>query len=65
MGEKIGIYLDENLLTEPIVQAKITDGAAVISGMNSSDEAKRIAVLIKTGISLPCSFSIVDFEEAD
>ncbi|KPU44989.1 protein translocase subunit SecD [Oxobacter pfennigii] len=49
IGQEISIYLDEDLLSAPTVQAHITDGNARITGMESTETAKRIASLIKSG----------------
>ncbi len=49
VNQKISIYLDEDLLTDPVVKTAIPDGKAVIEGMESTETAKRIASLIKSG----------------
>jgi preprotein translocase subunit SecD len=50
MGQTIAIYLDDQKLTEPQVDAHITDGRATISGKNQTlEEAQRQADLIKSG----------------
>lgn len=59
LGQKIAIYLDEQMLTDPTVQAHITDGNAVITGMSSTDEAKQIASLIKAG-ALPVTLKPIN-----
>lgn len=52
LGKEIAIYLDEDEISHPTVQAHITQGKAIIQGMKDQDEAKRVATLIKAG-SLP------------
>lgn len=49
LNQKISIYMDEDLVSDPVVQVHITDGKAVIQGMKDTDEAKRVASLIKSG----------------
>ncbi|MFL0194389.1 protein translocase subunit SecD [Clostridium sp. WILCCON 0269] len=49
MGKKIAIYLDEEMLTNPQVDAHITDGKAVISGNMTLQDAQKKANLIKSG----------------
>lgn len=49
VGQKISIYLDEQLLVDPTVDEQITDGTAAITHMQSLDEAKKVAQLIKSG----------------
>lgn len=49
VGQKISIYMDEDLLTDPTVEGPITQGKAVITGNRSVEEAKRIAGIINAG----------------
>lgn len=49
VGQKISIYLDDQLLVDPTVDEQITDGTAAITHMQSLDEAKKVAQLIKSG----------------
>lgn len=49
MGQKISIYLDKDQLSDPQVDAHITDGRAVISGHMNMKEAQTKANLIKSG----------------
>ncbi len=47
--ESIGIYYDGEIVSAPIVNDKITDGNAVISGMESFEEASNLATTIRIG----------------
>ncbi|MCH4199331.1 MAG: protein translocase subunit SecD [Clostridium tyrobutyricum] len=58
MGQKIAIYLDDQKLTDPTVNAHITDGKAIISGSQTLEEAQKQANLIKSG-ALPVSIKPV------
>ncbi|WP_368490010.1 protein translocase subunit SecD [Clostridium sp. BJN0013] len=49
IGQKIAIYLDDEMLTDPQVDAHITDGKAIIQGNQTLKEAQRQANLIKSG----------------
>lgn len=49
IGKEIAIYLDEQKLTHPQVDAHITDGKAIIQGIRTLKEAQRQANLIKSG----------------
>jgi len=49
LGRPIAIYLDETMLTNPVVQDVITGGAATISGHRTVDEAKELAELLNAG----------------
>jgi preprotein translocase subunit SecD len=47
-GQQIGVYLNENLLSSPVVRAVITDGEAVIV-VSNKEEAEQFAAFIPTG----------------
>jgi preprotein translocase subunit SecD len=49
LNQKIAIYMDEEQLTNPTVQAIIGDGKATITGSKDAAEAKRTAGIIKSG----------------
>lgn len=49
LGQKIAIYMDEDLVSNPTVQAIINDGNAIITGSKDLNEAKRTAGIIKSG----------------
>ncbi|KJU70867.1 protein translocase subunit SecD [Clostridium baratii] len=49
LNQRISINMDDEQLTNPLVQSQITNGKAVITGMSSMDEAKNIAGLINSG----------------
>ncbi len=48
-GETIGIYYDGKFISVPTVQAVISDGSAVITGMESFDAASKLASTIRIG----------------
>ena len=48
-GESIGIYYDGEFISVPTVQAEITDGKAVITGMSSYENAQSLASMIRIG----------------
>lgn len=52
LGQKIGIYMDEELITNPTVESVINNGKSQISGSKDMAEAKRQADFITSG-SLP------------
>ncbi len=58
IGQKIGIYMDDELLIEPTVQVQITDGRASISGRSTLEENKQLAALINAG-ALPTTVKAV------
>src|SRR6056297_902258 len=57
MGQKIGIYLDDELLTNPTVQSVISDKGQ-ITGYDSVEAAQKDAILIREG-SLPVPVEVV------
>ena len=48
-GESIGIYYDGQFISVPTVQAEITDGKAVITGMSDYEGAEQLASMIRIG----------------
>lgn len=57
VGQRIGIYLDEERLSAPEIQTVIAGGDVMIEGVGSMERAKELATLLNAG-SLP-----VDLEE--
>ncbi|WP_315117613.1 protein translocase subunit SecD [uncultured Clostridium sp.] len=59
IGQQIAIYMDEELLTNPVVNDVIANGKGIISGSKSLEEAKRQAGIIKSG-ALPVVVKAVE-----
>ena len=59
VGKRLAIYLDEMLLTAPVVQQPITTGNAVISGDFTVNEAKNLAIQLNAG-ALPVPVNVVE-----
>ncbi len=53
-GQKISIYMDDTLISDPIVNDVITGGSAYISNLDSKEEAIELSEKINSG-SLPFS----------
>lgn len=49
LGQPLSIYLDETLLSSPVVQQVLSDGQATITGSATYDEAKKLADTINLG----------------
>lgn len=49
MGMAISIFMDEELLLAPVVQAPITEGTGMINGLKSAGQARQIAAWIQSG----------------
>jgi len=49
LGEPMGIYLDDTLQTNPVIQSVITEGSAQITGNYTQEEAQELADLLNSG----------------
>ncbi len=58
LGRQVAIYLDNEIVSAPTVQAEITDGRAVISGSFTVQEAKDLAARLNEG-ALPVPIELV------
>ena len=61
LHKKISIYMDDEEISSPTVNAVITDGNAIIEGSGSLDEAKNLAGLINAG-ALPVTVKAIQIE---
>ena len=59
VGKTVAIFLDNQLLSAPRVNEAITGGKAVIQGVFTLDEAKRLAIALNAG-ALPVPLKIVE-----
>ncbi|HEX3033484.1 MAG TPA: protein translocase subunit SecD [Bacillota bacterium] len=59
VNKQIGIYLDEQLLTNPKVIEPILNGQASINGQQSVEEAENISKLLRAG-ALPLNLDFVE-----
>jgi len=64
IGKRIAIYLDNQIISAPTVQAEITNGQAVITGNFSIDEAKNLVKRLNEG-ALPVPINLVSQESVD
>lgn len=60
VGQNMGIYMDEELISNPTVNAKITGGKAEITGMSSKEEAQSLSDKINSG-ALPFSMETTNY----
>ena len=60
VGQNMGIYMDDELISNPTVQQKIEGGQAVITGMKDYEEAKKLSDQINSG-ALPFSMETTNF----
>lgn len=61
LGQAISIKMDDEVISSPTVQSKITDGNAVITGSGSISESKSLAALINAG-ALPVTIKQVSLQ---
>ncbi|HCT64678.1 MAG TPA: protein translocase subunit SecD [Lachnospiraceae bacterium] len=59
LNKRIAIVMDDQIISAPTVNSKITDGKAMITGQFTSDEATEMAIRIKEG-SLPFNLSVIE-----
>ena len=60
VGQTMRIYMDEELISNPTVNAKITGGKAEITGMASQEEAQNLSDKINSG-ALPFSMETTNY----
>ncbi len=59
VDERMAIILDNRVYSAPTIQVKIRDGRSVITGSGSIEEAKDLAIVLRSG-SLPADVNIVE-----
>jgi len=59
VGHQISILLDGQVLTSPVVNEAITGGKAVITGSKTLEDAKNLAILLRSG-ALPVKFQVLE-----
>jgi protein-export membrane protein SecD len=64
LGKPVAIYLDNELISAPTVQAEIVDGRAEITGNFTVTEAKELARQLTEG-SLPVPFELVSQQSVE
>lgn len=61
IGKSIGIVMDDEVISAPVVQVAIADGNAMISGSFTGEEAENLAALIRAG-SLPFNLNVMQMK---
>lgn len=59
VGKQIAILLDNQMLTNPVVNEPIPNGKAIITGNRTIEEAQHIALLLRSG-ALPVKLDIIE-----
>ena len=60
VGQNMGIYMDDAIISNPVFQTEISGGQAVITGMENYEEAKELADKINAG-ALPFALETKSF----
>jgi preprotein translocase subunit SecD len=58
-NDKLGIFFDDELVSSPVVKSAIVDGAGVIEGDFSRDEAKAMVDVLNAG-ALPVDVQVIE-----
>ncbi|MDP3994683.1 MAG: protein translocase subunit SecD [bacterium] len=59
LGKRVAIILDNEIVSSPMVQEKITGGQAQITGNFTLDEAKKLSIQLNAG-ALPVPISLIE-----
>lgn len=59
LNKRLAIVLDRKVHSAPVIQAKIRDGRARITGLDNMEEAKDLAVVLKAG-ALPAPVKLME-----
>jgi SecD/SecF fusion protein len=59
IGKRLGIVLDEKVVSSPRIQTKIPDGRGRITGIATMDEAKMVSIVLKAG-ALPAPVEVIE-----
>jgi len=58
VGSYLGIVLDKNVISSPMVNSPITGGSGVITGQFTKEEAEALAMYLKMGEPLPIPLTV-------
>lgn len=59
LGKRVAIILDNQIISSPVVQEKITGGQAQITGKFTLDEAKKLSIQLNAG-ALPVPIKLIE-----
>ncbi|MBN2328894.1 MAG: protein translocase subunit SecD [Candidatus Omnitrophica bacterium] len=59
VGEHLAIVLNDQVYSAPVIRDKISYGVATISGIDTYDEAREIAIVLRAG-SLPAPLTVAE-----
>lgn len=61
VGEILAIFLDGQIISEPVIQTEISDGQAIITGIGNPEEARELTSNLKFG-ALPVPIELIGAE---
>ena len=59
VGDRLAIVLDNQAYSAPVIHEKIPNGTARITGIDSSEEARNLAIVLRSG-AIPVDVSIME-----
>lgn len=59
VGKRVAIVLDNQVISDPVVNVPILDGNAVITGGFTTDQAKALSIALNAGV-LPVPLSVIE-----
>jgi SecD/SecF fusion protein len=59
VGRQLAIVLDKQVISAPVIQDRIANGSAQITGLEDMTEAKQLAVILRAG-ALPAPMEIIE-----
>ncbi len=59
VGRRLAIVLDNSVYSAPVIQTKITGGSAIITGNFTEEEAKNLAIVLRSG-ALPATITVLE-----
>ena len=59
VGRRVAIILDDTIYSAPVIRERIPNGRAIISGSFTADEARDLAIVLRTG-ALPAPVNIAE-----
>jgi preprotein translocase subunit SecD len=59
VGRQLAIILDNVVYSAPVIKTKISGGSAIIEGRFSMDEAKNLAIVLRSG-ALPATITVLE-----
>jgi preprotein translocase subunit SecD len=59
VGRNLAIILDNTVYSAPVIKTKISGGSAIVEGQFSQEEAKELAIVLRSG-ALPATITVLE-----